>query len=94
MHSEGPLISLASGKDAIVAEMAHYGNLSRRSRTPAVSTRTVGCRTQSGFGVGLQHVVPEVEMPTRNGAQEFVDLDNDALKNVGEVDLVGTAAHE
>lgn len=53
MHSEGPLISLASGKDAIVAEMAHYGNLSRRSRTPAVSTRTVGCQTHPGFGVGL-----------------------------------------
>lgn len=52
---------LASGKGAIVAEVAHYGNLPRRSRTPVVNTRMLA-ELIPGPGVGLHHPVPEVEM--------------------------------
>jgi transposase len=64
---------LASGKGAIVADVAHYGNLPRRSRVPIVSTRTVAAELVPGPGVGLHHPIPEVEMRPLSIYQPFCE---------------------
>lgn len=64
---------LASGKGRIVADVAHYGNLPRRSRTPVVTTRISATELVPGPGVGLHHPIPEVEMRPLSIYQPFCE---------------------
>ncbi len=53
---------LARGKGEMVMEPAHYGSLPRRSRTPGVAAQAPVRELVPGPGVGLHHVVPQVEL--------------------------------
>jgi len=46
----------------MVMEAAHYGNLPRKPRIPAVTTNEPVRELVPGPGVGLHHAVPEVEL--------------------------------
>lgn len=65
---------LAEGKGEMVIEAAHYGSLPRRHRPPRQSIETEAVELTPGPGVGLHHVVPEVEIRSLSNYEEVADV--------------------
>jgi len=62
-HQQDPIAEhrLARGKGELVMEASHYGSLPRRPRTTVAVVTPAVVELIPGPGVGLHHVVPQVE---------------------------------